>query len=110
MAGMLAGLRAFDFFDSLFFARSGVLLGDVLWYSTGKKLESWFPHHRISSFVIQRVKKYLPDIERNPFHIIFLSKFLYMFEPFNPRCIVILLKFLSAISCASSLFRCSSGP
>ena len=76
-AGMLARLHAFDFFDSFFFALSGVLIGDVTWYWVGRKLESRYPNHRISLFVIQRVKKYLPDIERNPFHVIFLSKFLY---------------------------------
>ncbi|MGC1455392.1 MAG: VTT domain-containing protein [Nitrospirota bacterium] len=76
-AGMLARLHAFDFFDLFFFAMSGVLLGDILWYLTGRILASRYPHHRISLFVIQRVKKYLPDIEKNPFHVIFLSKFLY---------------------------------
>jgi membrane protein DedA with SNARE-associated domain len=76
-AGMLARLHAFDFFDSFFFALSGVLLGDMLWYWIGRKLASRYPHHRISLFLIQRVKKYLPDIEKNPFHVIFLSKFLY---------------------------------
>jgi len=75
--GMLARLHAFDFFDSFFFALSGVLLGDMIWYYAGRKLESRYPNHRISLFVIHRVKKYLPDIERNPFHVIFLSKFLY---------------------------------
>jgi len=76
-AGMLARLHAFDFFDSFIFALSGVLLGDMLWYFTGRELESRYPHHRISLFVIRRVKKYLPDIEKNPFHVIFLSKFIY---------------------------------
>ena len=76
-AGMLARIKAFVFFDSFFFALSGVLLGDMLWYWVGKELQSRFPDHRISVYVIRRVKKYLPDIERNPFHAIFLSKFLY---------------------------------
>lgn len=76
-AGMPARLHAFDFFISFFFALSGVLLGDMLWYCTGRNLKSRYPHHRISLFVIQRVKKYLPSIERNSFHVIFLSKFLY---------------------------------
>ncbi len=76
-AGMLARLHAFDFFDSFFFALSGVLLGDMLWYWTGRILAFRYPHHRISLFVIQRVKRYLPTIEKNPFHVIFLSKFLY---------------------------------
>jgi len=75
--GMLARLHAFDFFDSFLFALSGVLLGDMLWYFVGRILEFRYPHHHISLYVIQRVKKYLPDIERNPFHVIFLSKFLY---------------------------------
>jgi len=76
-AGMLARLHAFDFFDTFFFALSGVLIGDIMWYCVGRKLESRYPDHSISLFVIHRVKKYLPDIEKNPFHVIFLSKFLY---------------------------------
>ncbi|HYA86851.1 MAG TPA: VTT domain-containing protein [Nitrospirota bacterium] len=76
-AGMMARLHAFDFLDSFFFALSGVLIGDVFWYGIGRKLESQYPHHRITTYVIHRVKKYLPDIESNPFHVIFLSKFLY---------------------------------
>jgi membrane protein DedA with SNARE-associated domain len=76
-AGMMARLHAFDFFDTFFFALSGVLIGDAFWYFIGRKLESQFPHHRITTYVIKRVKKYLPDIESNPFHVIFLSKFLY---------------------------------
>jgi len=75
--GMLARLHAFDFFDSFFFALSGVLIGDVMWYCIGRNLQMRYPDHRISLFVIRRVKKYLPDIEKNPFHVIFLSKFLY---------------------------------
>jgi len=76
-AGMMVRLHAFNFTESLFFALSGVLIGDMLWYFIGRKLRSRYPHHRVSTFVIKRVKKYLPDIERNPFHVIFLSKFLY---------------------------------
>jgi len=76
-AGMMVRLHAFDFLDSFIFALSGVLFGDIIWYCVGKKLHSRYPHHRITTFVIQRVKRYLPDIESNPFHVIFLSKFLY---------------------------------
>jgi membrane protein DedA with SNARE-associated domain len=76
-AGMMVRLHAFQFIDSFFFALSGVLLGDMLWYYAGRKLRSRYPHHRISTFAIQRVKKYLPDVESNPFHVIFLSKFIY---------------------------------
>ena len=76
-AGMMVRLHAFHFTEAFFFALSGVLLGDMLWYGVGRALQSRHPRHRISTFVIQRVKNYLPDIESNPFHVIFLSKFLY---------------------------------
>lgn len=75
--GMIVRLQAFDFLDAFFFALSGVLSGDMLWYWAGRLLESRYPHHRITAFVMQRVKRYLPGIERNPFHVIFLSKFIY---------------------------------
>ena len=75
--GMLVRLQAFDFFDALFFALSGVLTGDMLWYWAGRMLESRYPHHRITLFAVQRVKRYLPSIGKNPFHVIFLSKFIY---------------------------------
>ena len=75
--GMLVRLQAFDFFDALFFALSGVLTGDMIWYWAGRMLESRYPHHRITQFAVQRVKRYLPSIGKNPFHVIFLSKFIY---------------------------------
>jgi len=75
--GMLVRLQAFDFFDALFFALSGVLTGDMIWYWAGRMLESRYPHHRITLFAVQRVKRYLPSIGKNPFHVIFLSKFIY---------------------------------
>ncbi|HUL00936.1 MAG TPA: VTT domain-containing protein [Nitrospirota bacterium] len=75
--GMLVRLQAFDFFDAFFFALSGVLSGDILWYWAGRMLVFRYPHHRITLFVVQRVKRYLPSIGRNPVHVIFLSKFIY---------------------------------
>ncbi|HUL00153.1 MAG TPA: VTT domain-containing protein [Nitrospirota bacterium] len=77
VTGMLARIQAFDFFDALFFTFSGVLSGDMLWYWTGRLLQSRYPTHRITAFVVHRVKKYLPTIDKNPFHVIFLSKFIY---------------------------------
>ncbi|HUJ17971.1 MAG TPA: VTT domain-containing protein, partial [Nitrospirota bacterium] len=76
-AGMMVRLHAFHFLDSFLFALCGVLLGDMLWYFAGRQLRSRYPRQRISTVVIRRVKRYLPDIESNPFHVIFLSKFLY---------------------------------
>ena len=75
--GMIVRLEAFDFFATFFFVLSGVLVGDMFWYWVGMKIKSQYPNHRIATFVINRVKKYLPGIEKNPFHVIFLSKFIY---------------------------------
>jgi membrane protein DedA with SNARE-associated domain len=75
--GMIVRLEAFDFLATFFFVLSGVLVGDMFWYWVGMKLKSRYPNHRIATFVIHRVKKYLPGIEKNPFHVIFLSKFIY---------------------------------
>jgi len=77
VTGMMARIQAFDFYDIFFFALSGVLSGDMLWYWTGRFLNFRYPDHRITAFVIHRVKKYLPTIDKNPFHVIFLSKFIY---------------------------------
>jgi len=75
--GMIVRLQAFDFATTFFFVLLGVLVGDMFWYWVGMKLKSRYPNHRIAVFVINRVKKYLPGIEKNPFHVIFLSKFIY---------------------------------
>jgi membrane protein DedA with SNARE-associated domain len=75
--GMLVRLQAFDLFDAFLFALAGVLTGDMLWYWAGRFLHNRYPRHRITLFVVQRVKRYLPSIGRNPFHVIFLSKFIY---------------------------------
>ena len=75
--GMLVRLQAFDFVDAFIFALAGVLSVDMLWYWAGRMLEFRYPRHRITRFVVQRVKRYLPSIGRNPFHVIFLSKFIY---------------------------------
>jgi membrane protein DedA with SNARE-associated domain len=77
VTGMMARIHAFDFFDAFFFSVAGALTGDILWYGAGRLLESRYPDHRIASAVLRRVKKYLPTIEKNPFHVIFLSKFIY---------------------------------
>jgi membrane protein DedA with SNARE-associated domain len=75
--GMLVRLQAFDFFDAFLFALSGVLIGDMLWYGAGRMLQYRYPLSRITRFVVKRVKRYLPTVGRNPFHVIFLSKFIY---------------------------------
>jgi len=77
VTGMLARLQAFGFFEAFFFALAGVFTSDMLWYWSGRLLNSRFPNHRITLFVIRRVKEYLPTIDKNPFHVIFLSKFIY---------------------------------
>ena len=77
VTGMLARLQAFGFFEAFFFALAGVFTSDMLWYWSGRLLKSRFPNHRITLFVIRRVKEYLPTIDKNPFHVIFLSKFIY---------------------------------
>ena len=76
-AGMLARLHAFNFFDAFLFAFAGVLTGDVLWYFLGRYLNKHHSHNRYLSYAIRKVKKLLPGIEKNPFHVIFISKFIY---------------------------------
>lgn len=75
--GMLVGLHALDPFDAFFFAFAGVLAGDMLWYWFGRYLAHRHAENRFISGAIIRVKKILPGLEKNPTHVIFLSKFIY---------------------------------
>ena len=75
--GMLVSLQAFDPFDAFFFAFSGVLLGDLLWYWLGRYLKAHHSHRAYVNAVIRKVHKVLPGLEKNPAHVIFLSKFIY---------------------------------
>ena len=75
--GMLVNLGAFDPFDAFFFAFAGVLLGDILWYGLGRYLNYKHSHRKFVSVVIKKVRKILPNIQKNPAHVIFISKFIY---------------------------------
>lgn len=79
-AGILSNLGAFDFIDVFFFAFAGVLFGDVLWYFLGRFFQNKYPNQKIIKFVERRVKRVFPSIEKNPFKLVFISKFLYGFN------------------------------
>jgi len=76
-AGMLARLHAFDFFDAFAFAFLGVIAGDILWYALGRYLKKHHAHNRFLVYAIHKVKKLLTGVEKNPYHVVFISKFLY---------------------------------
>ena len=76
-AGMLVGMRAFDPFDAFFFAFGGVLTGDLLWFWLGHYLKTHHANRTFISDILSKVHKVLPGLERNPAHVIFLSKFIY---------------------------------
>ena len=76
-AGMLSRLRAFNIVAAFCYGYLGVLMSDVLWYSAGKLIREKYPDNRLAHFVVAYVKRFLPNIEKNPFHVIFLSKFIY---------------------------------
>ncbi|HEX8974503.1 MAG TPA: DedA family protein [Patescibacteria group bacterium] len=76
-AGMLVRLHAFDPIDAYLFALAGVLTGDIIWYSVGSYLRSHHSHNRYLTYAISKVKKLLPGVEKNPWHVIFISKFIY---------------------------------
>lgn len=75
--GMLVGMRAFDPFDAFFFAFAGVLVGDLLWFWFGHYLKNHHSHRTFINKALLRVHKVLPGLEKNPAHVIFLSKFIY---------------------------------
>jgi membrane protein DedA with SNARE-associated domain len=76
-AGMLSRLHAFNIFVAFLYAYSGVLTSDMLWYGSGKLLKNKYPKNRLANFTVNYVKRFLPSIEKNPLHVIFLSKFIY---------------------------------
>lgn len=76
-AGMLSRLHAFNIFAAFFYGYLGVLMSDVIWYSAGKLIKRKYPTNRVAHFTVRYVKRFLPNIEKNPFHVIFLSKFIY---------------------------------
>lgn len=75
--GMLVSLGAFDPFDAFFFAFGGVLFGDILWYMLGRYLQTHHSHRKFVNESLKKVHKVLPGLEKNPAHVIFLSKFIY---------------------------------
>lgn len=79
-AGILSQLGAFSIVEVFFVAFSGVMFSDVLWYSGGRFLKEKYPKQKFINFVEHRVKKVLPSIEKNPFKLVFISKFLYGFN------------------------------
>jgi membrane protein DedA with SNARE-associated domain len=76
-AGMLSRLHAFNIFVAFFYAYLGVLTGDMVWYGSGKLLKRKYPKNKLANFTVSYVKRFLPSIEKNPFHVIFISKFIY---------------------------------
>ncbi len=76
-AGMLAGLHSLELFSAFFFALAGVLTGDILWYSVGKYLKTNHSHNKYLFSAMNRVTQVFPGIKKNPFGMIFISKFIY---------------------------------
>ena len=76
-AGMLARFHAFDFSDAFLFAFLGALAGDILWYGMGRYLQKHHSRNRYLIYATNKVRMILPGIEKNPYHVVFISKFLY---------------------------------
>jgi len=76
-AGILSNLGAFHILDVFFIAFGGVILGDVSWYWMGVFLKNKYPNQKFINFIEQKVRSVLPSIEKNPFKLVFASKFLY---------------------------------
>ncbi len=77
IASMLAHLGAFDIGDVLWISLLGVVLGNMLWYYVGFKLN----HKGFAKNIIIRAEKiityFLPRFREEPFKSIFISKFIY---------------------------------
>lgn len=77
IAGMLASFDAFDVGDVMWIALTGVVLGNIMWYSIGAKLKD----ARFTRRILSRAEKilifFLPEFRENPFKSIFFSKFIY---------------------------------
>lgn len=79
-AGILSNLGAFDFMEVWTVVFLGVLFSDVVWYSLGRFFQNKYPDNRLIRFVERRVRRMFPTIEKNPFKLVFASKFLYGFN------------------------------
>ena len=74
-AGFLTRAGAFDLGDVLIFAFVGVIVGDLLWYTAGKKLV-----HRsafISKWLEHLTGHFDNHLQEHTFHTILISKFIY---------------------------------
>lgn len=80
IAGILSQMKAFNLFEAFFVAFLGVLAGDIFWYWVGHFLKKRYPNNKLILEIEKRVTKVLPGIVRNPFHVVFISKFIYGFN------------------------------
>lgn len=76
-AAFLTHQRNFDFGDMLLIVFGGTLIGDILWYYFGFKLNN------LQKFIFLRIwmdkisKPFDPQLHKRPLRTIFISKFLY---------------------------------
>ena len=76
-AGILVHLKAFDPFDTLVIAFSGVIIGDFLWYYLGMFLYNKYSEKKMVIYAKKNILRFLPNFEQKPFWSIFASKFIY---------------------------------
>lgn len=77
LSGVLVHLKAFDFFDTLFIAFSGAVIGNILWYYLGEFLGSRHSEKKFITYVKETFLRTFPHLSEKPFWTIAVSKFIY---------------------------------
>lgn len=77
VAGMLASLKAFDAGDVLWISFSGVVMGNIMWYTIGSRLKDAKFTRKILKGAENIITFFLPGFRSKPFKSIFFSKFIY---------------------------------
>jgi len=77
VAGILTTIKAFDVADVWVIAFVGIVLGNVLWYSLGTKIENTRFAKRAIGWGKGIIIFVFPKFKEKPFKSIFFSKFIY---------------------------------
>lgn len=73
--GILANLNAFNLESVFIISFLGVLANDIIWYHIGAYLKNNHGQRSLLLRAEKKVKRLLPNAEKNPAYAIFISKF-----------------------------------
>src|SRR6185436_1912707 len=83
VAGIVAHLKGFPFYEAFIFGSLGALAKTVIWYSIGLGMSKKYPNSKFFRYISGKVHSFLPQFKRQPFISIFISKFIYGINHFT---------------------------